>query len=181
MGAGSGVAGDVGFAAAVARVCVSVQREDLDPRDRLTLITEGAVSVIPHVDGAAVVVAASNGRGLAARAVTGSLPPLVTGLQNELGQGPCLDALGQSGQVQVPDVVWDARWPLFAPRAAALGARGMICTPLAVGHTVWGSLSLLSGRANRFDQETASLAAIFATHAALALWGPSGADTRRRL
>jgi transcriptional regulator with GAF, ATPase, and Fis domain len=54
----------------------------------------------------------------------------------------------------------------------------MICTPLVLGTTVLGSLSLGSTAVNAFDEESASLAAIFAAHTATAL---AAAEGRRQL
>lgn len=165
------------LARAMAEVAASVERDGLDLGERLQAVTDGAAEVIPGVGCSAVVVADGPQR-LAARAVRGDLPAALMGLQNQIGQGPCLTAVAQTEQVWVQNIVQDPRWPQFGPRAAALGAHAMICTPLLMGNTVLGSLSLVSTTVDAFDEESVSLASIFAGHAATAL---AAAEGRRQL
>ena len=136
-----------------------------------------AATIIPGADCAAVVVAAGHGK-LEARAVHGDLPAAVMGLQNEIGQGPCLDAVAQTDQIRISDITAEERWPLFHGRAAAIGAFSTICTPLAAGTAIYGSLSLVAKTAGALGDESASLAAVFAAHATIAL---AGAVSLRRL
>src|SRR3954447_14519320 len=165
------------LASAMAEVAVSVQEDGLDLGERLQILADGAVQIVPGADCAAIVVPDGQQR-LTARAVSGQLPPAVMGLQNDLGEGPCLSAVAQTDRVWVPDVARDPRWPRFASRAAAWGVRSMICTPLVLGTTVLGSLSLGSAAVDAFDEESASLAAIFAAHTTTAL---AAAEGRRQL
>ena len=165
------------LASAMAAVALSIQEDGLDLGERLQILTDGAVEIIPGADCAAIVVLDGPQR-LTARAVCGQLPPAVMGLQNDLGEGPCLTAVAQVDRVWVPDVARDRRWPRFASRAAALGVQSMVCTPLVLGTTVLGSLTLGSTAVNAFDEESASLAAIFAAHTTTALAATEG---RRQL
>jgi len=165
------------LASAMAEVALSVQEDGLDLGERLQILADGAVDVVPGADCAAIVVPDGHQR-LTARAVCGQLPPEVVRLQSDLGEGPCLTAVTQTDRVCVPDVARDPRWPRFASRAAAWGVRSMICTPLVLGTTVLGSLSLGSAAVNAFDEESASLAAIFAAHTTTAL---AAAEGRRQL
>jgi transcriptional regulator with GAF, ATPase, and Fis domain len=165
------------LASAMAEVALSVQEDGLDLGERLQILADGAVDVVPGADCAAIVVPDGHQR-LTARAVCGALPPAVVRLQSDLGEGPCLTAVTQTDRVWVPDVARDPRWPRFASRAAALGVQSMICTPLVLGTTILGSLSLGSAAVNAFDEESASLAAIFAAHTTTAL---AAAEGRRQL
>jgi len=165
------------LASAMAEVALSVQEDGLDLSQRLQILVDGAVQIVPGADCAAIVVPDGQQR-LTARAVSGQLPPAVMGLQNDLGEGPCLSAVAQTDRVWVPDVARDPRWPRFASRAAAWGVRSMICTPLVLGTTVLGSLTLGSAAVTGFDQESLSLAAIFAAHTTTAL---AAAEGRRQL
>jgi GAF domain-containing protein len=47
----------------------------------------------------------------------------------------------------------------------------MLCTPLSAGAVVYGSLSLVSRTAGAFNEDTASMADVFAAHAVIALAG----------
>lgn len=160
-----------GFAAALAELALTVKREGAkDDRRALHVITEAAAAIIPGTRDAAVVVADGPDR-LSARAAHGDLPPRLLALQNETGQGPCLDAVQQTSPVLMAEVDQETRWPRFSGRAAALGVGSMLCTPLVVQGQVFGSLSLISTLAGAFGPESETLAAVFAAHAALALLG----------
>lgn len=105
------------------------------------------------------------------RAWTGDLPRDVHGLQERLGQGPCLDAAGRQEIVRVDDVGADDRWPEFARRVAVLGARSMLFFPLFVEGDQLGALTLFSRVPGCFDDEAQEIGRMFAAHAAVALAG----------
>ena len=71
-------------------------------------------------------------------------------LQLELGEGPCLDAVGQNPptaqterMIVAVDLATEHRWPRWAPAATALGFRGVGAVRLFTDRTV-GSLNLYS-------------------------------------
>ncbi len=160
------------FAAALAELALTVRRhrtpDGPDDVDALTVITEGAVSLIDGTEHAAVVVPTGRGT-LTALAAHGTLPPLIMGLQNELGVGPCLDAAAQTEQLVAGDLATDPRWPAFSARVQQWNVASILCTPLALPGEVLGSLTLASSRPNAFDAEAVELAAVFAAHATLAV------------
>jgi GAF domain-containing protein len=160
----------------LAGLTVAVNREHADEAAVLSLITAAAMRLIPGADGAAIVVPAS-GPGLEIRAARGDLPRAVAELQLELGAGPCLDAGTWTGQILLPDTAADSRWPTFGERAAAIGARGIACTPLVTDGSRFGILLLVSKSAGALGAPGATLAAAFAAHASLAL---AGAEARRQ-
>jgi GAF domain-containing protein len=155
------------FAAALTALSLTVSAGDADP---LTVITAGAVDLIPGTEFSAVVLPAGPGR-LETRATCGPETVEVIGLQNRVGEGPCLDAVRQLEPVWATDLASESRWPLFTPEANRLGVGSMYCTPLAAGDRIYGSLSLAAGRPNAFDEESRVLAAVFAANATLALAG----------
>ena len=161
------------FGAALAELALTIKRQSAGNQDdskALSVTTEGAVSAITGAQHAAIVVLTEQGQ-LEAPAVHGDLPPLILELQNEIGEGPTLDALTQTEQVVLRDVHTDTRWPAFTARVRQWGVRSILCTPLAVQDEVFGSLSLLSTEPDAFDGASAVLAAVFAAHATLALSG----------
>lgn len=160
------VADPASFAGALAELAVDWQQNRQN--SRLQEIVSGAVGVVPGCEHAALVVYDKN-RQLVAMAVSGPETGPMIALQNELGEGPCRQTAATNEVQRAADVVCDFRWPLFAPRAALLGIGSMLCTPLLVGRRSYGSLSMASGTRNAFDAESEMLAAIFATHAAIAL------------
>jgi transcriptional regulator with GAF, ATPase, and Fis domain len=165
-----------GFAQDLAGLTLSVQREHADQAGSMALVAEAAVKLIPGANGAAIVVPAPTGE-LRVRAAHGDLPLVVAELQNELGQGPCLEAAAQRGQILVRDTAAERDWPGFTGRAAAVGAASIMCTPLTAGPKIDGCLILVSKTPDAFDEQCARLASAFAAHAGIAL---AGAESRRQ-
>lgn len=167
---GGGVnGGRQGFAAAVAQLAVGWVDEQVET-ELLQTVTDGAVQVIPGSEDAAIVILAGPGL-MAARSVHGSLPPAVMGLQNEVGEGPCLDALSRPTQVRIDDLPADPRWPRFAAPASGWGIRSMLCTPLVHQQQILGALCIASSVPDAFDDDALAMIDIFATHAVIALAG----------
>lgn len=156
--------------------------DERDP-DRLPLvgqIVSGAVATIPGVIAAAVETVDRHGRLTAPVQVGGEVARTLMDTQNELGQGPTLDAWRDDKQVLVSDLTIDSRWPDLAAAAARVGVQAVLCTPMRVnGHSA-GVLVLLGGDIDFGDTEedSAAMARVFAAHAGLAL---SGAATRSQM
>jgi transcriptional regulator with GAF, ATPase, and Fis domain len=89
-------------------------------------------------------------------------------LQEELGEGPCLDAAFDQQTVRVPDMAHEERWPRFAAVAAEAGAASMLSFQLYVEKDNLGALNLYSYRPDAFDDESEHVALMFASHAAVA-------------
>lgn len=78
-------------------------------------------------------------------AATDDVSDHVEDLQVLLGQGPCIDAMSKGRPVLVPDLgepAVSARWPAFAPAAAAIGVRATFAVPLLAGDVRLGSIDL---------------------------------------
>lgn len=85
-------------------------------------------------------------------------------LQNELGQGPGLDAVALEDDYVISDFLDEARWPRFAALARkATDVRGVLAFKLT-GQPP-SILSLYTVAEEGFDVEDLSLATIFASHA----------------
>ena len=69
---------------------------------------------------------------------------MVTGLQLELGEGPCLHAHACGIPVLLPDLTAESahRWPAFAAAALAAGVHAEFSLPLTVGPGGIGTLDL---------------------------------------
>ena len=72
----------------------------------------------------------------------------VTGLQMELGEGPCLDAYASGIPVLLPDLTAENanRWPTFAAAAVAAGVHAEFSLPLTAGPNGIGTLDLCRDR-----------------------------------
>ena len=68
----------------------------------------------------------------------------VTGLQMELGEGPCLQAYASGVPVLLPDLAAEKanRWPAFAAAALAVGVQAEFSLPLSVRPGGIGTLDL---------------------------------------
>jgi len=79
----------------------------------------------------------------------------VTGLQMELGEGPCLLAHASGVPVFLPDLAADgaSRWPAFAAAALAVGVHAEFSLPLTVGRGGFGTLDLCRDRPGMLSGE----------------------------
>ncbi len=79
----------------------------------------------------------------------------VTGLQMELGEGPCLQAHASGIPVLLPDLAAANanRWPAFAAAALAVGVHAEFSLPLTVGPGGIGTLDLCRDRPGMLSDE----------------------------
>ena len=154
----------------MSRLARQLQEEHGDVDATLKAITVSAVCTISQAEecGVSYVVGRSV---VESRAATGELPAAVDALQEEVGQGPCLDAVWEQRIVRVDDVGTDERWPAFAEKAADLGVGSMLCFQLFVEGDKLGALNVYSGRPAAFDEESQDIGLMLAGHAAVALAG----------
>jgi hypothetical protein len=79
----------------------------------------------------------------------------ITGLQMELGEGPCLQAHASGIPVFVPDLTAENanRWPAFAAAALAVGVQAEFSLPLTGGPGGIGTLDLCRDRPGMLSDE----------------------------
>ncbi len=79
----------------------------------------------------------------------------VTGLQMELGEGPCLQAHASGIPVLLPDLTAEPanRWPTFAAAALAAGVHAEFSLPLTVGPGGIGTFDLCRDRPGMLSDE----------------------------
>ena len=112
----------------------------------------------------------SSKRGMRSSAATGGLPHLIDKIQEELGEGPALDALSGKSAVRVDDLEQETRWPSFpAAVVSETPVRSMLCLPIYTTVHNWGTLTLHSHLPYGFGDDAEELGAIVATHSALTL------------
>ena len=133
--------GEVDLHAAVLVEAARAAAAQADPSQALRAVIDMAVQTGP-CDAASITMI---GHGSTVDTVAASDERIETAdrLQYELGQGPCLDAVGTDGVFIVPDLVADGRWPRWAPRAAELGVGAALSVHLFTDTTL-GSLNLYS-------------------------------------
>ena len=113
---------------------------------------------------------------LTPRASTGEAPLLLDRLQQELGDGPCINAAMHQSIFRIEDTGRDERWPEFSAEAARLKVRSMLCVPLWIDERSLGALSLYAGQAAAFTDLHERVTILLATFAALALAEAQRAD-----
>ena len=154
----------------MSRVARGLQEEHGDVEGTLRAIAAAAVSTVPGAEDCGISYVIGRAR-VEPRAWTSDLPQAVDVLQNEVAQGPCLDAIWDQRIVRMDDVGVEARWPLFAARAAKLGVGSMMCFQLFVEGDRMGALNLYARAAGAFDDDSQDTGLVFASHAAVALAG----------
>ena len=103
-------------------------------------------------------------------AATDSVIEKADALQNELGEGPCLEVLRtKEDYYVVHDTATDPRWPQFAPLAADMGLHSILAVRLFTGQQTHGALNLYAHQVRNFDRDDTALALLFGQHASLAL------------
>lgn len=99
-------------------------------------------------------------------AASGTLIKAVKDLQNQTNQGPCLSTARDHVTISVDDLSTDARWPLFAHRAAGMGVRSMLSFQLFVRAENLGALNLYARDPDVFGNYDEDTGLLFASHAA---------------
>lgn len=154
------------LASRLSELARSLQQQN-EPEDMLEEIVSAAVALIPGVQEGSISVVL-NRKHVSSHAASGDLPRAVDAIQQEIGQGPCLDAVYEHHTVQVPDMRTEQRWPLFAQRAYEAGAGSLLAFQLFVEGNNLGALNLYSHEVNAFDDDSEHIGMLFASHASVA-------------
>jgi len=91
------------------------------------------------------------------------------GLQYDLGEGPCLEAIWDNEWYVAHDTASDTRWPRWGPRVADHGVGSVLSIRLATESETLGALNLYAGPVHAFTPDDIDLALIFAAHATNAM------------
>lgn len=154
----------------MSRVARQLQEEHGHVEATLQAITAAAVATVPDAEECSISYVIGRAT-VEPRASTSELPRRLDTLQQQLGQGPCLDAIWENVVVRALDIGSDGRWPEFGRQAAEQGIRSMMCFQLFVVGDQLGAMNLYSRRLHAFDDEGLEIGQIFAGHAAIALAG----------
>jgi GAF domain-containing protein len=143
-------------------------QQQLAPEQVLDRVVSLAVAMVPGADEATITMVRAR-RHVYSAAATGDLARWFDVLQNDTGQGPCLDAMWQQQTVRVDDLAADPRWPVLGPRAAERGVGSMLCLQLFVHEDTLGALDLLAHAKSAFTDESEHIGLLLASHAAIAV------------
>lgn len=144
----------------------------------LELIVKGAVASVPAAQEAGITLVDRRGH-VSTEAPTSPMIADLDGLQAELHEGPCIDSAFDAEQVTVVDLdtaEHRERWPRFAPAATERGVTSMLAVELFSEPGTTGALNMYSAEPGAFDRDSREIGALFASHAAIALFGAQRAE-----
>jgi GAF domain-containing protein len=128
--------------------------EGVDPVDTgLDAALELAVAETDElfeVDGAGLMLIDADG---VLRSTTASDRPggMLESLQEQFGEGPCVDAFLKDGPVLADDLAADPRWPSVGPLAAEHGVRAVLGVPIDLRDGPMGTLNVYAAHPRGWD------------------------------
>lgn len=90
-------------------------------------------------------------------------------LQQQLGEGPCVEAVWEQQVLTVNDLAADGRWSRWSPRAIQLGIASILAAEMHTDRGRLGALNLYWSSPREFDEEEVATTHLFARHSAIAL------------
>jgi ANTAR domain/GAF domain len=126
-----------------------------------------AVAVVPGAESAGLSLARNGSVGTFA--ATDELASACDAAQYETGEGPCLQAVWEDRTLLVKDFTIEPRWPAFSEKAAALGARSLLAAHLSSERGSLSAVNLYAREPAAFDEQSRTVAVIYAAHATIAL------------
>ncbi len=136
--------------------------------ETLDAIAHTARQAVPGFDHVGISVVQGDGT-VTTMAATSNLVRQLDTLQYKLGEGPCVATLRDQTMVLAADLADDRRWPRYVPRAVELGVRSQLGVQLSTSEETLGGLNFYSTTSSAIDPDAPQHAALYATHAALAL------------
>jgi len=140
-----------------------------DVDDTLDGVLKLAVWIAP-CDVASVSLRHGEGKKVETTAASDPVAQRAHELQQELGEGPCLDVVwDEEGVNVVPDVGDTKRWPRWSAHAAELGLSSLIAVRLFTREQTIGALDLYSHRRQDYDTDDVLAARVVATRVSTVL------------
>ena len=134
----------------------------------LDTIVETAALSLPGIDHVGITIAGSNGH-METKAGSDPFVWELDELQYELGEGPCVHAIGVEPVTTVEWARHEQRWPRFMALAVAKGLRSQMGMRLYTERETLGGLNMYSTTSDTIDVDAVHMAELFAAHASLAL------------
>jgi GAF domain-containing protein len=131
-------------------------------------IVGAVVGEVPGAEEASISLTQGRRRVVSA-AATSDVARRFDDLQQQTGQGPCMDAMYEHETIRVDDLTTDPRWPELARRSDEIGVASALCFQLFVAGEDLGALNLLARPAGAFTDESERIGLLFVSHAAVAL------------
>jgi len=163
------------FAAIAARL-----RDGRTVEQTYDVIVTAAPHVVDGCDRAAIGVL-DDGRFTTA-AASDDIMVLIDKLQNDVGEGPCLEASAERAWKLDNDITVASQWPRLAPLVVEhTPVRGMLAVPLVDEGRRDGALNLFADQPHAFTDSSTETAALLAAFATIALSGARQAQRADQL
>lgn len=139
-----------------------------DEDARLKIAVEAALGLVTRCDHAGLTM--NSDRGLDTRLSSDEVVMRANELQNELGEGPCLDLMRDQNTIVIVDLAEDRRYPRWARRVSDdLGVGAMMSLLIYTDRHSFGALSLYADRGHTFDVDDVATAQALAAHLAVVI------------
>lgn len=144
-------------------------RHETTLEETLQSVVESACASVPGFDAVGISTVAHDGT-IVTRAATGDVVRILDEIQYSLREGPCVDTLHETDQLEVPRVQHDQRWPRYVPSAVEVGLRSQMALRLYLDDQgTLGTMNFYSTDAEEIHPDASAIADLFAAHAAVAL------------
>ncbi len=138
--------------------------------DVLAGVTAAATEMIPPGTDTCGVLLIGKGGKYESMFGTSELIYKIDALQEECGEGPCIQAAIDELIVRTDDFTTERRWPKYSAAVTELGVRSGLSFKLYTGDTTAGALNLFGLKPpHAFDGESEVIGSVLAAHAAAAI------------
>ncbi|MBB3602018.1 hypothetical protein FHT40_001651 [Mycolicibacterium sp. BK556] len=131
-------------------------------------VTAAATEMIPGTDTCGVLLIGKGGK-FDSLFGTSELVYKLDRLQEECGEGPCVEAALDDLIVRTDDFITESRWPKYSQAVAGLGVRSGLSFKLYTSASTAGALNLFGMEPNAFDAQSEAIGSVLAAHAASAI------------
>ena len=131
-------------------------------------VTEAAKEMIPGTDTCGILLIGKGGK-FESLFGTSDLIYKLDALQEECGEGPCVEAALDELIVRTDDFTTERRWPEYSRRVAELGVRSGLSFKLYTSASTAGALNLFGVEPGSFDMQSEAIGSVLAAHAAAAI------------
>ncbi|MCZ4549215.1 GAF and ANTAR domain-containing protein [Gordonia rubripertincta] len=137
--------------------------------EALRAVTTAVVDLLDGADSADILVISGRTKQFRSYAATSALPREMDDLQEQVGEGPCLEAARGTTVVRADDLNTETRWPDFCSGATNVGVISMLSFKLYTAPNVLAALNVFGKAANAFADRDEEVGLMLATNAAVAL------------
>jgi GAF domain-containing protein len=141
------------------------------PRDVdevLAGVTAAATEMIPGTDTCGVLLIGKGGK-FESLFGTSDLIYELDALQEQCGEGPCVEAALDELIVRTDDFTTERRWPKYSRAVSELGVRSGLSFKLYTSASTAGALNLFGLEPRAFDMQSEAIGSVLAAHAASAI------------